>query len=54
MAVTTAIASLMAASVRVFRLDFEGMCIDWQLSDDDLATPASESSAPSVCAPRPK
>jgi hypothetical protein len=41
MAVTAGIAALMAASVRVFRLEFEGMYIDWQLSEEDLA-PASE------------
>jgi hypothetical protein len=41
MAGTAAIAALMAASVRVFRLEFEGMYIDWQLSEEDLA-PASE------------
>jgi len=37
MAVTAAIAALMAASVRVFRLEFEGMYIDWQLSEEDGA-----------------
>ena len=41
MAVTAGVAALMAASVRVFRLEFEGMHIDWQLSEEDLA-PASE------------
>jgi hypothetical protein len=41
MAATAAMAALMAASVRVFRLEFEGMYIDWQLSEADLA-PASE------------
>jgi hypothetical protein len=41
MVATAAMAALMAASVRVFRLEFEGMYIDWQLSEEDLA-PASE------------
>ncbi len=40
MVATAAMAALMAASVRVFRLEFEGMYIDWQLSEEDLA-PAS-------------
>jgi hypothetical protein len=31
----------------VFRLDFEGMYLDWRLSDDDLGPPFER-------APRPK
>ena len=38
MVATAAMAALMAASVRVFRLEFEGMYIDWQLSEDDLVS----------------
>ena len=37
MVATAAMAALMAASVRVFRLEFEGMYIDWQLSEEDGA-----------------
>ncbi len=37
MAVMAGVAALMAASVRVFRLEFEGMYVDWQLSEEDLA-----------------
>jgi hypothetical protein len=40
MAVTAGVAALMAASVRVFRLEFEGMYIDWRLSEEDLAPDA--------------
>jgi len=38
MVATAAMAALMAASVRVFRLEFEGMYIDWQLSEEDMVS----------------